>query len=404
MTEETTIVALSKIKDNLKGSDESIDDLSSSLNENGLIHPITIDYDYNIISGKRRYLAAKKLGWDKILCVQRIVEDKAVFRLHENLRRRNLSWYEQAELISELHELRQDQKGKKVKGHTSDGWGVEDTAKELGLAVGPTSEYIHLAQAVKGSPELRNIKDKRTAVRISRQVAKRIRQEEEGSYIPEDVEYNQILCGEGSLILKNFPKSCFHTCITDPPWLKFGKAERENLVRNKDTFPVFKQIYRVLNDNSFLYLFCGLDDFLDYSNFLPTLGFKVNPIPLIWHKQKFLSRSGVPAWGYHRDYEFILQAVKGSPALMETIRTAVFREDIVPSVKLIHQNEKPVKLIKTLLAHCTTPGSLVLDPFAGSCVLAEAAYTTGRRYVCVEMDGRAAEKGQDRIKKIKEKK
>ena len=399
MSEKT--IPIIEIHDRLvRSSDENTDDLRDSIKDNGLIHPITVDQNNNIISGKRRYLAAKALGWSEIPCIVRSVEDPKVYRLHENLKRHNLSWFEQADMIRTLHELRQKQHGESVDGKKI-GWGLRDTAKELSIALGATSEYIQLAKAVENDPGLRNIKDKRTALRVTKMTAKRIHQEEEGAFIPEDVDYDQILCGESTYILKQYPKESFHACITDPPWKKFGKAEREGLIRDENTFNVFKQVYRVLNKSSFLYLFCGLPDFQDYAAFLPKLGFTVSEVPLIWHKTKFLSRAGVASWGYHRDYEFVLYAVKGSPALLETIRTSVFTYPIVPPVKMIHQNEKPVDLIKGFLHHCTTPGGLVLDPFGGSCVLAEAAIITGRRYVCIEMDGDAANKGEMRLKRVK---
>ena len=46
--------------------------------------------------------------------------------------------------------------------------------------------------------------------------------------------------------------------------------------------------------------------------------------------------------------------------------------------------QKPVKLMRLLLELCTRPGSLILDPFAGSGTTAIAAREAGRRCLCIE--------------------
>ncbi|HEU5076758.1 MAG TPA: DNA methyltransferase [Polyangiaceae bacterium] len=48
--------------------------------------------------------------------------------------------------------------------------------------------------------------------------------------------------------------------------------------------------------------------------------------------------------------------------------------------------QKPVKLMRVLIELCTRPGSLVLDPFAGSGTTALAAQQTARRCLAIERD------------------
>jgi DNA modification methylase len=70
----------------------------------------------------------------------------------------------------------------------------------------------------------------------------------------------------------------------------------------------------------------------------------------------------------------------------------------VHSSKLIHQNEKPVGLIKKLIETCSYNESLILDPFGGSGVTAEACFETGRRYVVIERDPATHKKILERLK------
>ena len=71
---EVNILNINEIKPNrsqprLDFDDESIKALSSSIKENGLIHPIVVrkmDDGYEIIAGERRYRASSMLGKDTI--------------------------------------------------------------------------------------------------------------------------------------------------------------------------------------------------------------------------------------------------------------------------------------------------------------------------------------------------
>ena len=51
-----------------------------------------------------------------------------------------------------------------------------------------------------------------------------------------------------------------------------------------------------------------------------------------------------------------------------------------------HEAQKPLALMEALIELVTTPGQMVLDPFAGSGSTAIAAKTLGRRYLAVERD------------------
>lgn len=47
---------------------------------------------------------------------------------------------------------------------------------------------------------------------------------------------------------------------------------------------------------------------------------------------------------------------------------------------------KPPSLIERLILNHTNPGMLLLDPFAGSCVVADVCKKVGRNYICIEND------------------
>jgi len=52
----------------------------------------------------------------------------------------------------------------------------------------------------------------------------------------------------------------------------------------------------------------------------------------------------------------------------------------------IHPTQKPIDLIKYLVKTFSNEGSVVLDPTAGSCVLAHACRDLNRQFICIEKD------------------
>lgn len=384
--------------------EDKIEELTASLATIGmLLHPITVrpkvDGRYQLIAGKVRLKTFQRLNRSTIPV---IIETSAVspieIAIHENLRRSNLPWYEQVELELKLHELRQEQHGKRKIGRNaaaSGGWSQEDTAKELGIALGAMSQDIFLANVLKRNPHLAKVQDKMTALKLAKEATRREIIEAE-TLIPSDFEMDQILCGDSSEVLKEIPSELFNVCITDPPWLKY---KDEQFTRDEDTLPVFKEVYRVLKRDSLLYMTVSTPDFIFYQQELAKIGFIVQEYPAIWHKPGVISHGRRP-WELARDIELILVAAKGHPVLyIGTQLSDVLMAPPVPSTKLIHPNEKPVNLLRTLIRYSTFDEGRVLDPFAGSGAVLEAAYGMKRRYVGIERNYHYFEKIQRRLEK-----
>jgi len=411
-----------------------IKELSDSIKEKGLLNPITVqavntnldEPRFKIVAGKKRLRALVELGVVSVPCCITTGDPTEIklTTIEENLRRKNLEWWELAELVSEWHALRQEQLGKSAptKGKEKrerPGWSMRDTAEELRISLGFVSEAVMLDAAVKRDPGLRAIKDRDTAVRLVRSAVKRI-EAEVNAEAPVDFAVNQIYNGASADILKQFERHSFDACITDPPWLKYID---EKLTRDDETVPVFSEVYRVLRPDSFLYMFVGFEDFYSYLKKLPQLGFSVSKTPLLWIKKELrvhpavsstetglgeptaylhgqLFSKGARAWEYSRDFELILLAVKGSPALVESVQQSSIKIcPPLPPVKLTHPNEKPTELIRMLLDDCTHEGSIVLDPFAGSGSTPDACKETGRRYIAIERDRTFYEQIKTRLRK-----
>jgi len=78
-------------------------DLMTSLTEVGQLNPLTIDEDYYVLEGTRRYYSAKNLGWSKIKCEIRIGlsgYQKLIIEIDENLQRKNFNPAEEAKALA----------------------------------------------------------------------------------------------------------------------------------------------------------------------------------------------------------------------------------------------------------------------------------------------------------------
>ena len=69
----------------------------------------------------------------------------------------------------------------------------------------------------------------------------------------------------------------------------------------------------------------------------------------------------------------------------------------------LHPTEKPTALLRYLVNLLSIPGSTLLDPFAGSSSLGEAALLTGRQVILVERDEEFYVSGAKRLRNIVEK-
>jgi|GEM_PF-3657056 len=109
------IVKISEIKINERNrrySPAQAKELSESISEIGLLHPIIIDKDNMLIAGLHRLEAAKLLGWTEIPCnIFNINGNNAeeLAEIHENLVRVELNELEKADLLyrsKQIYELR----------------------------------------------------------------------------------------------------------------------------------------------------------------------------------------------------------------------------------------------------------------------------------------------------------
>lgn len=102
---------------------KALEELSQSIDEYGLIHPITVrkmnDENYELIAGERRLRATKMLGEESIsaIIIESLDKDSAILAMIENLQRENLHFIEEAKGYESLirdHDFTQEVLAKKL--------------------------------------------------------------------------------------------------------------------------------------------------------------------------------------------------------------------------------------------------------------------------------------------------
>lgn len=86
---------------------DDIDGLAQSISQNGILQPLTVrrtDDRFQLVAGERRLRAAKLLGMEFVPCIEVTMTERnsAVMALIENIQRRDLSVFDEAEAIARL--------------------------------------------------------------------------------------------------------------------------------------------------------------------------------------------------------------------------------------------------------------------------------------------------------------
>lgn len=213
-------------------------------------------------------------------------------------------------------------------------------------------------------------------------------------------------------------------CIfTDHPWLdlksnKGGTRAFANYECFKYTLEDFKEKARVLKDGCFLVEILPAENENNYEylyqikQYAKEAGFiYYSKVP--WKKGTFVSNTGRKA----KNTQDVMIFSKGKARSMRydkkksdiTGKTCymsgcngmlptMFDVQPVPKNTRIHQSELPVSLCEQILQYITYEGEIILDSFAGSGVVGEAALNTKRSCILIEILRENIEKIKKRFK------
>jgi len=391
--------------------------LAGSIQKYGLLHPIVVNKDkkgeWELVAGERRFKAHLYLGLESIEVkeLKNLTEmERAEIELEENIKRKAFTWQEEVQAKLLLDAIKKSIYGVATKGHKSDGWGVKDTAASLGESMGQVSMDIQLAKALELYPQLKGEKTKTSAYKKMKRLREAAIQKEIQRKLANVEPVDSVHCGDCRGIVPKL-KERADLVLTDPPYgvdlPTSGKAykhlKRDEIFEDREyeTDDMLREAFKVMFDNlkddRHAYVFIASARKRDITLLLVEAGFEVDDILLIWSKGT--SSSAANSDGWSRSYEGILHCMKGSRPLNRN-PLDVLNYKIVPSRIRIHPTEKPVALLQMLIEVSTLPGELVIDPFAGSGAVGEAAFRAKRDSILVEKDEGSYNSMCERIRKL----
>lgn len=189
---------------------------------------------------------------------------------------------------------------------------------------------------------------------------------------------------------------------SDPPYgMNYQSAWRtatpqydkiENDISLEWLAPFLKEAYRVLKDDTHIYLFCNDYAVSDFRREMESVGFTPKRT-LVWVKNNHTS--GDLEGDYGNKTEFILYAQKGRRFLNGSRNTNVIEEDREASE--LHPTQKPINLMMFLIEKSSREGETVLDPFAGSGTTLVASRHLHRNAIGIEIAPEYAKIAQERL-------
>lgn len=327
--------------------------------------------------------------------------------LAENTERAELPWQDRVQALAYLHALRTAANPQ----HT-----VRDTAKEIietqqsaGLSEGsapPSSERNirqNITRATIIAKHLDNpaIAKARNATEAFNAVVAMETKAFEAELIrrgQKKVVTCEVRHGDALEILPKLDSGIIDTICTDPPYGidVDGAGFRSRTVHHhnyEDTPDVARALisciltegFRICKPRANLFVFGDIDLFGWFKEAAARAGWDPFRTPITWQKS---DSEGMAPWGregFRRTTEWIFFARKGQKGLIHS-PIDVLRHNRVGRAEREYGPEKPVSLLRELLAASCLPGEYVLDPCCGSGSTLVAARGLNLRALGIEKD------------------
>lgn len=390
-------------------------DLLPSIQARGVMNPIIIDKEFNLIAGERRLTASRQLKLPDIPA--RFIEDispveRQIIELEENLKRSDLTWDEQAKAITRIHSLYFE---------IDPSWNQDKTAQALGLTKGWISTYLNVGKAIsEGNKKI----EKATTVRQAYNVLSREASRKEADFLadltegimperePSELPPESIICGDFLEWAEGYSGPKFNFLHCDFP---FGVNMQDSDQGRTDTWGGYEdtpEVYWTLlsglsqfQDN-FLSSTCHLMFWFSMTFYRETLDFfsqqmpewDIDPFPLVWLKSDNRGILPDPKRGPRRIYETAFFGARGDRLIARAVSNAY----AAPSGTKSHQSEKPEPMLKHFFQMFVDEQSKVIDPTCGSGSSLRAAESLHAQVVFgLEKNPEFAESAQSELRKFR---
>jgi len=199
-------------------------------------------------------------------------------------------------------------------------------------------------------------------------------------------------------VMKDIPDGSVDLIVTDPPYRTISGGNKSkwasgypNSVLSKNDGKIFeqndinhldwlKESYRVLKNNSHIYIMTNLLNLFTIQQLAERVGFKTHNL-LIWEK----NNANANRW-YMKNCEYVLFMRKGNAKTINNPSSKTVHKFNNIIGNKIHPTEKPVELMELYILNSSKEGETVLDPFMGSGSTILAAIKNNRIGIGIEKD------------------
>lgn len=220
-------------------------------------------------------------------------------------------------------------------------------------------------------------------------------------------------------ILPSISSESVDLIVTDPPYgmsyksnmqgfdnrtgtcIKTNKKSYFKEIANDKELPLnwLKDAYRILKNNSAIYIFCRWDKWSQLEAKVQECGFNIKNMIVI---NKSNHGMGDLEGSYAPKHELLMFAVKGRHKLnFEKRLSDVWNMRVLFSgAKRFHPNQKHESWVENCILLSSKEGDTVLDPFCGSGSFLVCAKKMKRKYIGIELDEEYYNISQQRLKNV----
>jgi len=381
---ETRPISSIKIGKRFRRNLGNLESLAKSIADIGLLHPIVITSDSELIAGRRRIEACKQLKWDKVPVTVVNLDDKVRGEYDENVQRTN---YTAIEAVA-IWDAMKKPKGGRGKTRSDSEQVLIRAAKVTGKSTDTLSKAKQVIEAAEEDPEkftlIAEEMDDTGNVNAAYKEMKLIKAKEEvkrQQSVEPDPNAPIVDLAKCREWIEKQPRC--DLLLTDPPYITDTKEPIEKFVLW--ILPALEKV----KPTGRAYVFIGsypreilayLKTFYEYRSLFDI---NVDLISLLaWTYRNTLGPK--PKDNYIQNYQTILYFKgKEAPPLNCPLTNEQWSvQDInAPdgrSGKRYHTWQKPDELAERLIRHSTREGDLVLDPFVGTGTFVLMAAKFGR--------------------------
>lgn len=380
--------------------------LAKSISEIGLLHPIVVTPDNQLIAGQRRLEACRLLGWEMIPATVVDIDNIVRGEHDENLVRKGLLPTEAVAIGEALKErkaaeARERQRAAGISNLPTVSGGnfppLTDTGKtrdKVGEAVGLSGKTyekaVAVVEAAKAEPEkfadLPTLMDERSVEAAYKELARRERENTEREKRKQAASRAVIRQADAVDFLRSLPEQSADLLLTDPPYMTDIDGDVYEFASGWLPLALSR-----VKQSGRAYIFIGaypreLHAYLGVALAQPFTLANV----LVWHYPNTLGPQ--PRMQYKQNWQAVLYLygpdagpldapIMTEATTVHTLATAASGEG-----KSYDTWQKPIELGRRFVLQATKPGELVIDPFAGTGTFLLAASDLGRQSLGCDRD------------------